>query len=206
MRIWGRANSINVQTAMWACGELGLSVDRIDVGGPFGGNDKAEYLAKNPNGLVPTLEEDDGFILWESNSIVRYLCEKHGGSTWYPADARQRARASQWMDWSLSRLMPAITPVFWGLVRTPEDKRNHDLINARRADCEKLMSVLDEQLDGKAYMVGETPSMADITIGPRVYRWLHIPMDRPSRPNVEAYFKRLAERPAYREHVMLPVT
>ena len=206
MRIWGRANSINVQTAMWACGELGLDVERVDVGGAFGGNDTPDYLGRNPNGLVPTLEEDDGFILWESNTIVRYLCEVHGGKSWYPDDARQRALASKWMDWSLSKLMPMLTPVFWGLVRTAPEQRNLEAIDARRGDCEKLMTILDDQLAGKAYLLGDAPSMADITIGPRVYRWLHIPMERPARPNVEAYFARLAKRPAFREHVMLPVT
>jgi glutathione S-transferase len=206
MRILGRANSINVQTAMWTCGELGLDANRLDIGGPFGINNTPEYLSKNPNGLVPALEEDDGFILWESGSIVRYLSEVHGKGIWYPTDIRQRALANQWMDWSLSRLMPAITPVFWGLVRTPPEERNHDLINAKRAESEKLMTILDRQLDRKSFLLGDSPCMADLVIGPRVYRWLHVPMERPARPNVEAYFGRLAERTAYREHVMLPMT
>lgn len=206
MRILGRANSINVQTAMWTSVELGLSVDRLDIGGVFGVNDTPEYLSKNPNGLVPVLEEDDGFILWESGSIVRYLSEVYGNGTWYPGDIRQRALASQWMDWSLSRLMPAITPVFWGLVRTPPEQRNHDMINAKRTESEKLMAILDRQLDGKCFLLGDSPCMADLVIGPRVYRWLHVPMERKERPNVESYFGRLAQRKAYRDHVMLPMT
>lgn len=206
MRIWGRDNSINVQTAMWAVGELGLEVDRVDIGGPFGGNDQPDYLAKNPNGLVPTLEEDDGFILWESASIVRYLCEVHGNGSWYPSDVRQKALAGMWMDWTLTKLMPAITPVFWQLVRTPPERRDEKLLEAKRTESAAMMAILDRHLDGRDYMMGDAPCMADISIGPRVYRWLHVPMDRPSRPNVEAYFARLAERPAFQKHVMLPLT
>src|SRR6185437_4887992 len=113
IKIWGRNPSSNVQKAMWAIGELGLAHERIDIGGAFGGNKEAKYLAMNPNGLVPTLEEDDGFLLWESNSIVRYLAGKHGGAL-EPKDAKARALASQWMDWQLAVLGPVITPAFWG--------------------------------------------------------------------------------------------
>src|SRR5207249_2424198 len=119
LKIWGRTTSINVQKAMWAVGELKLPHERIDIGGPFGKNNEPAYLAMNPNALVPTLEEDDGFILWESNSIVRYLAAKYGAGTLEPADLRARASASRWMDWQLTVCAPAIHPVFWGLIRTP---------------------------------------------------------------------------------------
>src|SRR5579862_7630957 len=109
---------------MWAVGEIGLPHERIDIGGPFGKNREAAYLAMNPNGLVPTLEEEDGFMLWESNTIVRYLAAKHGAGTLEPADLHTRALASKWMDWQLSVFGPAITPVFWGLIRTPPAERN----------------------------------------------------------------------------------
>src|SRR5512132_2654042 len=113
IKIWGRKNSINVQKVMWAVGELKLAHERIDIGGPFGKNKEPAYLAMNPNGLVPTLEEDDGFLLWESNSVVRYLAAKHGAGTLEPADPRARARAGQWMDWQLPVASPAIFPAFW---------------------------------------------------------------------------------------------
>ena len=123
LKIWGRNTSSNVQKAMWAVGEFGLEHERIDVGGPFGKNKEPAYLAMNPNGLVPTLEEEDGFLLWESNSVVRYLAGKHDKSgVLEPKDPKQRALASQWMDWQLSVVGPAIFHAFWGLIRTPPEK------------------------------------------------------------------------------------
>ena len=125
IKIWGRNTSSNVQKAMWAVGELKLEHTRIDVGGAFGKTKEPAYLAMNPNALVPTLEEEDGFTLWESNSIIRYLAGKHDkAGVLEPKDAKQRALASQWMDWQLSVLGPAITPAFWGLIRTPPEKRD----------------------------------------------------------------------------------
>ena len=115
LKIWGRANSVNVQKVLWCLRELDLAHERIDAGMAFGRNHDPDYLAMNPNGLVPTLEEEDGFILWESNSIVRYLAAKHQNRTLEPADLKIRARAQMWMDWQLSVLGPSITPVFWGL-------------------------------------------------------------------------------------------
>src|SRR6185437_15820003 len=132
IKIWGRNTSSNVQKAMWAVGELGLAHTRIDIGGAFGKNKEPKYLAMNPNGLVPTLEEDDGFLLWESNSIVRYLAAKHNASVIEPADLRGRALASKWMDWQLAVLGPAITPVFWNLVRTPPEKRDMAAVAAAK--------------------------------------------------------------------------
>src|SRR5215469_16904211 len=121
IKIWGRNTSVNVQKVMWAVGELELPHERIDIGGSFGKNKEPAYLAMNPNGLVPTLEED-GFLLWESNSIVRYLAAKYGAGKLEPADAHARARASSWMDWQLTVAHPPLTPVFWGLIRSPRDR------------------------------------------------------------------------------------
>ncbi|MGA9895937.1 MAG: glutathione S-transferase, partial [Xanthobacteraceae bacterium] len=128
IKVWGRNTSSNVQKVMWAIGEIGLPHERIDVGGSFGKNREAEYLAMNPNGLVPTLQEEDGFPLWESNTIVRYLAAKHRSTVLEPADLRARALASKWMNWQLSVCGPAITPVFWGMIRTPPEKRDHGAI------------------------------------------------------------------------------
>src|SRR5262249_30660124 len=146
MKIWGRTTSSNVQKVMWAIGEMGLKHERIDIGGPFGKNREAAYLAMNPNGLVPTLEEDDGFLLWESNSIVRYLAAKHQAAVLEPKDLRTRARASKWMDWQLSVLGPAITPVFWGLVRTPPEKRDPAAIAAATTTTADAGQMLRDQL------------------------------------------------------------
>ena len=125
IKMWGRNTSMNVQKATWAVGELGLACERIDIGGAFGMNKEPKYLAMNPNGLVPTLEEDDGFLLWESNTIVRYLAAKHDkAGILEPKNLKARALASQWMDWQLSVAGPAIGPTFWGLIRTPAEKRD----------------------------------------------------------------------------------
>jgi len=185
IKIWGRNTSSNVQKAMWAIAELGLACERIDIGGSFGKNKEPAYLAMNPNGLVPTLEEEDGFLLWESNSIVRYLAGKHGKGTLEPADAKMRALASQWMDWQLSVCGPAITPVFWGMIRTPPEKRDMKAIEAGKAQ----------------YLAGDAFSYGDIPVGVMTYRFRQLVPDRPAMPNMERWYAALEQRKAFKEHV-----
>src|SRR5215212_6151125 len=151
IKIWGRNNSINVQKVMWAVGELKLPHERIDIGGAFGKNREPQYLAMNPNGLVPTLEEEDGFLLWESNSIVRYLAVKDGGGL-APADTKQRALANQWMDWQLSVAGPAIFHAFWGLIRTPPEKRDMKQIAESQQKTTEAMKILEAQLSKTTYV------------------------------------------------------
>src|SRR5262249_56852400 len=146
IKVWGRNTSSNVQKVMWALGEIGLPCERIDIGGPFGKNREPAYLAKNPNGLVPTLEEEDGFLLWESNSIMRYLAAKHGSRLLEPADLRTPPLAHKWMDWQLSVMVPAIYPLFWGLVRTPPAERDHKAIEAGKAATTAAAKILADQL------------------------------------------------------------
>src|SRR6516165_1054712 len=152
IKIWGRNTSSNVQKVMWAVGEIGLPNERIDIAGPFGQNREPAYLAKNPNGLVPTLEEEDGFLLWESNSIVRYLAAKHGAAVLEPDDPHARARASAWMDWQLSVLGPAIGPCFLGLVRTPPEKRDYAAIEASKQKTTEAVAILDAELGKNAFV------------------------------------------------------
>src|SRR5712691_11654712 len=152
LKIWGRNTSSNVHKVMWAIGEMKLPHQRIDVGGAFGKNNEGPYLAMNPNGLVPTLEEEDGFTLWESNSIVRYLAAKHADRTLEPADLRTRALAHKWMDWQLSVMGPAITPVFWGLIRTPPEKRDANAIAAGKMKTIEAAQILDAQLGKTQYL------------------------------------------------------
>src|SRR5215475_14185009 len=184
LRIWGRNNSINVQKVMWAVGELGLAHERIDVGGAFGKNKEPPYLAMNPNGLVPTLEEDDGFLLWESNSVVRYLASKHGAGKLEPADPKTRALASQWMDWQLTVVGPAIGGAFWGLIRTPPEKRDQAAIAASQAKTTEAMKIWDANLSKRAYAAGDNFSMGDIPVGIMVYRFRKLVPDRPPLPNL----------------------
>ncbi len=205
LKVLGRANSINVQKVMWCCAELELAVERVDVGGAFGGNTEPEYLEKNPNGLIPTLEDGD-FVLWESNSIVRYIAGTYGGEPWFPADERQRALASQWMDWSLSALHAPMIVVFRALVRTPPGDRDMDAVGAAWDKVAALMAILESRLAANAYVIGDVPSMADIVLGSYAYRWFTLPLERPTLNNLEAWYGRLKERAAYRDNVMLPLT
>lgn len=200
VKIWGRKTSSNVQKAMWAIGELGLRHERIDVGGAYGQNKEPPYLAMNPNGLVPTLEEEDGFLLWESNSVVRYLAGKHGGGL-EPADARARALASQWMDWQLSVLGPAITPAFWGLIRTAPEKRDHAAIAQAQQKTSEAMGILDAQLAKTEFVAGADFSYGDIPVGVMTYRFRQLVPDRPAFANMERWYAAISQRPAFREHV-----
>jgi len=202
IKIWGRNTSSNVQKAMWAVGELKLAHQRIDVGGSFGKNKEAPYLAMNPNGLVPTLEEDDGFLLWESNSIVRYLAAKHNASVIEPADLRGRALASKWMDWQLAVLGPAITPVFWNLVRMAPDKRDMNAVATGKEKTAAAVKMMDDQLGKTKFLAGDAFSYGDIPAGIMVRRYRELVPERPEFKNVERWFAAIASRPAYDEHVM----
>ncbi len=202
LKIWGRNTSSNVQKAMFAVGELGLACERIDVGGAFGKTREPPYLAMNPNALVPTLEEDDGFVLWESNSIVRYLAAKHGAGTLEPADPRLRALSSQWMDWQLTVYGPAITPVFWGLIRTPAEQRDHKAIEAGKVKTTAAVQILDAHFARSAYAAGDAFSMGDIPIAVMSYRYRELVRERPAFPNFERWYAAIASRPAFRDQVL----
>jgi len=201
LKVWGRNTSSNVQKTMWAVGEIGLKVERIDIGGPFGKNKEPAYLAMNPNGLVPTIEEDDGFLLWESNSIIRYLAAKHKATVLEPADPKTRALASKWMDWQLSVMGPAITPVFWGLVRTPPEKRDMALIEAHKVKTTDAVKILDAQLAKTRFLAGDEFSYGDIPVGVMSFRYRELVPERPSLPNFERWYAEIAKRPPFKENV-----
>ena len=203
LKIWGRNTSINVQKTLWAVSELGLPHERIDIGGSFGKNNEPAYLAMNPNGLVPTLEEDD-FLLWESNSIVRYLAAKYSPGTLEPVDLRERASASRWMDWQLTTAGPAIHGLFWGLVRTPPEKRDHAHIDESRRKTTAAMKILNAQLGKTAHVAGDRFSMGDIPVGLIAYRYCRLVPERTGLENLERWYKSLEQRAAFREQI-LPV-
>jgi glutathione S-transferase len=192
---------------MWAVGEIGLSHQRIDIGGPFGRNREPAYLAMNPNGLVPTLEEEDGFLLWESNTIVRYLAARHNAAVLEPADLRSRALAGKWMDWQLSVAGPAIFECFWGLIRTPPEKRNHAAIEESKKKTTAAVTIMDRQLAKTAYLAGEQFSYGDIPVGIIAYRYRQLVPERPALPNFERWYAAIAARPAFKDHVAaVPLT
>ena len=206
LKVWGRKNSSNVQKVMWAVGELGLAHERVDIGGEFGGNKEPAYLALNPNGLVPTIEDGD-LILWESNSIVRYLAGRYGPGKLEPKDPKVHALAGQWMDWQLSVVQPAITVAFWGLIRTPPEKRDHAAIAASQAKSTDVMKILDAALSRHAYVAGDAFCMGDIPVAIMARRYCLLVPERPSLPNFERWYASLEQRTAFRDHVAaVPLT
>ena len=204
LKILGRKTSSNVQKVLWGAVELGLDFERSDIGGPFGGNDKPDYLALNPNGLVPTII-DDGFVLWESNSCLRYLAAVHGAGGLWPTDARIRADAERWMDWQISALSPSLGVVFRGLVRTPPDERDPAAIAAARDRSAALFAMLDDALAERPFVAGDKLTIGDISVGIAAYRWYHLDIEREDYANLARWYDRLTERPGYREHIMNPL-
>ena len=204
LKLWGRTNSVNVKKALWCLGELGIPYERVDAGMQFGVVNTPEYRKMNPNGRVPTIE-DDGFVLWESHTIVRYLCAKHSMGKLCPSDLRVRADAERWMDWAFS-FQSAMRDVFWGLIRTPPEKRDQKAIDAGVKASDELAGMLDGVLANRPYVAGAQFTMGDIPIGCEVQRYLRVPIDRPKRPHLEAWFERLRQRPPFMKHVDLPLT
>lgn len=205
IKLWGRTNSVNVKKALWALEELGVKYERIDAGLQYGVNNTPEYRRMNPTGLVPTLD-DDGFVLWESHAIVRYLAQKHGAGTLWPQDPRVRADADRWMDWTHTFSREFQRPVFWPLVRTPPEKRDTKAIEEACRKCGELLAVPEQYLATRPYLAGAAFSMGDIPLGCHVHLWMRLPVERPRRPGLEAWFERLCARPAFRKIVDIPIS
>jgi glutathione S-transferase len=211
LKIWGRASSVNVQKVLWAADELGLSYEHIVVGGKFGGNDTPQYRAMNPNGLIPVLQDSDGSIHWESNSVVRYLAARYdasGAGLWL-ADSVQRSQADRWMDWAGSLLGEPMRVLFWGFVRDPV---NADLNAMTRAETQaadywaRLDAHLSANMDkGLPFVAGDRLTIGDIPAACQLHRWLSFPITRPHLPHLLAWHGRMTERAGYQAHVMPPM-
>jgi glutathione S-transferase len=200
LKIYGRANSINVRKVLWFADEIGLAYTREDWGRGFRPTSEPEFVRLSPFGVVPVID-DEGFILRESNTIVRYLATKHARADLYPADLRQRALAECWMDWANTDASLPMRPVFLGLfVKTPgfTDPKS---IEPNAAAWSTQMRLLDDHL-AKAgpYVTGTSFTIGDIPVGLVVNRWMNVAFDKPKLPSLEAYYARLSERPAYRAH------
>ena len=206
-RLLGRSNSSNVMKVIWLLEELGLPYEREDYGGAFGKTQTEEYLAMNPNAVVPTLVEDD-FVLWESNAILRYLVAGHAaGTPMWPASLHERANIERWMDWQQTTLGAPMTVVFWGLVRTPEDKRDMKAIHAAAERLGALYGILEKVLSHRDYVAGDSLTPADMAIGVHAHRYMSfVGIERPDQPAVRAWYERLLARPAFKGHVALPMT
>lgn len=204
LRIWGRISSVNVQKVVWVADELGLAWERLEAGGSFGVVSTPGYRRMNPNGLVPVIE-DDGFVLWESNAIVRYLAAKHAAGGLWPAEPRSRADVDRWMDWQATTFTPAMRDAFLQLMRTPPDRRDAAAVESSRAATEKAAAILDEQLEGRDFVAAGAFSPADIVLGCAAHRWLHLPLEREPRPGIERWYARLRSRPGAATALSTPV-
>ncbi len=190
---------------IWLLEELNLPYDRIDVGGPYGKTDTPEYRAMNPTSLVPTLQEDM-FTLWESNTILRYICEAHAPNhTFWPQEPRRRANIDRWMDAQQTLLNRPMSVVFWGLVRTPPEQRDQAAIDKAVADTARVWNMVSAQLALHPYLGGDDLTLADFPWGPHLHRWFTMDFDRPDVPHLRAYYDLLLERPAYESYLAGPL-
>ena len=202
LKIWGRLTSVNVQKVVWCADELGLKYERIEAGGKYGIVNTPEYLAMNPNALVPVIE-DDGFVLWESNAIVRYLAARYGDGALWPTDIHIRADADRWMDWQAVSLNPSIGPAFVQLIRTAPEKRDAAVIDHARSEVEKKLGVLDAQLATREYIAGSVFTMGDIPVACSVDRWYKLPLARATHPHVERWYATFCRRESAAQVVAL---
>ena len=205
LRIWGRISSVNVQKVVWCADEIGLEYERIDVGGSFGKTKTPEYLAMNPNSLVPTIEED-GFVLYESNAIVRYLASRYSAGKLWPHDPRRRADVDRWMEWQSTSFTPAMRDAFWQLIRTPQPQRDTAAVERSRAETERLAGILDGHLARNRYLTDNGFTAADIATGCAAHRWLSLPVQREARPNLQRWYDEIRSRPGARQVTSLALT
>jgi len=202
LTIWGRINSHNVKKVVWLAEEMRLAYDRRDVGGPFGMD--AAYRALNPNALIPTIE-DDGFVLWESHAILRYLAANHGGEAFYRVEPKARASAERWMDWGFT-WADAIRPIFFQMVRPAPDARDIALIERSVARAAGLSAILDDVLGRQEWLSGDSYGIGDIPVAAYANTWFQLPVERPSRPNLERWYAALQDRAPFRDVVMIPLS
>jgi glutathione S-transferase len=201
IRLWGRKSSINVQKVLWCLAELGLEegkdFERIDAGLHFGKNRTPEFLALNPNGLVPTLQDGD-LVLWESNTILRYLARQYDKSKRFPANITSQYQSEKWMDWQLGTMWPSLRIAFLGLTRTPENERNYAVIHKAYQDTNALLALLDQQLANQPYCSGDSFNIGDIPLALCVSRWILLNETFPEQTgprlalhNIEAWMQRI---------------
>jgi glutathione S-transferase len=205
LKILGRPNSANVQKVLWICEELGVPFEREDYGGPFGKTKDKAYTDLNPNSVVPTLIDGD-FVLWESNACTRYLAAKHGKGTLCPTDPQDYADADRWMDWQQTTVLPFMTPIFWGLVRTAEADRDTAAINAAIEKGNGVYAILDKRLEGRKFIMGDGLTMADIPVAIQAYRFVTLVKDRPSTPNLDAWMQNCRVTKGFKRWIDLPLT
>jgi len=204
LKVWGRRSSSNVQAVMWCIAELDIAHERIDAGHTFGVVDTAGYLAMNPNGTVPTIVDGDGAPIWETGAILRYLASRYGSQGFWPGDPAARAQVDKWAEWAKVNIATRFTvPIFWQIVRTPAAERDLDGVRRGLQTLDRFLAIADSRLAEGAWIAGDALTLADIQFGHCLYRYHDIDIDRTEHPNLERYYARLTDRPAFREHVMV---
>ncbi|MHA7915057.1 glutathione S-transferase family protein [Alloalcanivorax xenomutans] len=205
MKVWGRKDSTNVKKVLWCADELGLDVEHQPLGGRYGGLDEPIYREMNPNGLIPCLQDGD-LVLWESNAIVRYLGAQYGAGRVYASDPKRRAGADKWMDWASTTLVGAYKDWFINRVRRTAETRDSAAMERGLRFLREQLAVADQALASQPYLSGDDFGMGDIPLGCLSYPWFELDDQRPDLPHLEAWYHRLAERPAYRHRVMIEIT
>jgi glutathione S-transferase len=200
LTVYGRATSSNVQAVMWTIGELGLAYKRLDYGHIHGGLDSPEFLAMNPNGLVPVVTDGDGPPIWESAAIVRYLCARYAREPFWPADPLARSQADMWAEWGKTTLGRAFSePIFWAVIR----KGDPETLAKALQRFDGILDILEARLNLSPFVGGDEFTFADVMAGHLFYRYFTLEIFRRERPALEHYYATLKERPAFREHVMV---
>jgi glutathione S-transferase len=205
LKIWGRLSSINVRKVVLVAQDIGLPFERIDAGAAFGIVQTPEYRARNPNALVPVVE-DDQVQLWESNVIVRYLCARHAPDALYPLALPRRFDAERWMDWQQTTLNPAGRPAFMQWIRTPAERRDPDAIARSVAATEALFALLDQHLANRPYVIGDRITMADFPIACEIHRWINLPQPHTKHPHLHRWYAEMQARPSSRGVLDLELT
>jgi glutathione S-transferase len=206
LTIWGRLNSFNVQKVLFLLEELGVEFDRLDAGMAYGVNKTDSYLQMNPNGLVPTLRDED-FILWESHAILRYLASQFDANGhWYGPSLRRRAQIDQWLDWTNTSAWPPMRVVFWGWVRQPHESRNYEELEACRLQMVRQLDILDRELSRSKYVAGEHMSLADIPLSLIAYRWFNLPIERPEFLHVNRWYQLMTQTPGFEKYSSGPLS
>ena len=205
LKVWGRRNSSNVQKVLWLCDEAELKFEHEEIGGQFARTRDPDMLARNPNAKVPTID-DDSFVLWESNAILRYLAAKYSPGNLWPDDLQARADADRWMDWQQTTVLAPMTTIFWGRVRAPDDYTPQQ-IDAAVTEAAGHWRILDERLEARRWVIGDGFTVADIALGVMAWRWFSLIEDPPATPSLEAWFRRLKARPPFEDRVSsIPLT
>ncbi|UXM94050.1 glutathione binding-like protein [Bartonella sp. HY329] len=205
LKIWGRNNSINVKKVLWIAEELGLNYENIEVGGKFGGLDTPKFLTLNPNAMIPVID-DDGFILWESNTIVRYIAAQYGRDSFWIDDPKQQCAAEKWMDWASEELFPLFKVILFNSVRLAPEKRDAHILADAIDDFENKLSIIENELSLNLWLSGKNFGVADIIVGTFIYYYYEINIKRyKDFPKISNWYQRLKKRPSYVKIIMVPI-